>query len=248
MKIIASDYDGTLNHGGIDKAKLQAIERWRKADNIFAIVSGRSPKDLLRLYNENEFGCDYLIADNGAVILTTDGTTVVQSTCDGKLALPLVKTILNCGCEWAYVQTENDFRVYADADNCKHDNECTLADMPEVKYFNQINTMLDSFDAAAAVTSRIAEMFSGELNPLQNGNCIDIVRYDINKAKGIYSLMDLVGANYEDIIAVGDNINDYAMIAEFKSYAMANGVDSIKKVANHITTGITELIEKELNK
>ena len=34
---------------------------------------------------------------------------------------------------------------------------------------------------------------------------------------------------------------------EFKSYAMANGVDMIKEIADDITEGIAELIEKEMN-
>ena len=42
MKIIGSDYDGTLNHNGIDDKKRQAIEKWRDAGNVFAIVSGKS--------------------------------------------------------------------------------------------------------------------------------------------------------------------------------------------------------------
>ena len=29
MKIIATDYDGTLNHGGIDDRKRNAIKKWR---------------------------------------------------------------------------------------------------------------------------------------------------------------------------------------------------------------------------
>ncbi len=246
MKIIASDYDGTLNHGGIDDEKIKAISDWRNAGNIFAIISGRSPKDLLRIYNEKRFDCDYLIADNGAVIMTTDGEIISQASCDSALAMSLIELIFNCGCEWAYVQTDSDFRVYSDPENCKNDNEFTLADMPEIKYFNQINTILDDFQSAAEVTSKIATQFKRALNPLQNGICIDIVRYDMNKAKGIYTLMDIVGAKYEDVIAVGDNINDRDMIAEFKSYAMENGVDSIKETADYITTGITELIKKEL--
>ena len=48
------------------------------------------------------------------------------------------------------------------------------------------------------------------------------------------------------MIAVGDNINDSAMIAEFRSYAMANGVDEIKNMADDVIDGITELIEKEI--
>ena len=68
----------------------------------------------------------------------------------------------------------------------------------------------------------------------------------MNKAKGLYRLMDITGAKYEDVIAVGDNINDEDMLREFRSYAMANGVPYIKEIANDITEGITELIEKEL--
>ncbi len=247
MRIIASDYDGTLNHGGIDDDKIRAISKWRSAGNIFAIVSGRSPNDLLRLYDEKKFGCDYLIADNGAVIMTSKGEIISRAECDSSLALPLIELILDCGCAWAYVQTDNDFRVYADPKNCEEDNEFTLSDMPDVRYFNQINTQLDDFNTAAKVTARIAERFQDVLNPLQNGTCIDIVRYDVNKAKGIYTLMDLVGAEYKDVIAVGDNINDRDMIAEFKSYAMENGVDSIKEIADYITPSVTELILKELN-
>ena len=81
---------------------------------------------------------------------------------------------------------------------------------------------------------------------LQNGRCIDIVRHDMNKAKGLYLLMDITGAEYEDVIAVGDNINDEDMLREFRSYAMENGVPYIKEIANDITKGIAELIEKEL--
>ena len=48
------------------------------------------------------------------------------------------------------------------------------------------------------------------------------------------------------MITVGDNINDTHMIKAFRSYAMANGVQSIKDIADYETEGITELIEKEI--
>ena len=59
--------------------------------------------------------------------------------------------------------------------------------------------------------------------------------------------MNLLGAKYEDVTVVGDNVNDKDMIEEFNSYAMESGVDSIKKLADHITPGVAELIEKELS-
>ena len=68
----------------------------------------------------------------------------------------------------------------------------------------------------------------------------------MDKAKGIYMLLDILGAKYEDVIAVGDNINDLAMIKEFRSYAMDNGVELIKDLADSTVSSVTELIEKEL--
>jgi hydroxymethylpyrimidine pyrophosphatase-like HAD family hydrolase len=68
----------------------------------------------------------------------------------------------------------------------------------------------------------------------------------MDKAKGIYRLIDLLGAKYEDVISVGDNINDKDMIKEFRSYAMENAVPLIKELADYETSGITELIEREL--
>ena len=52
--------------------------------------------------------------------------------------------------------------------------------------------------------------------------------------------------SHEDMITVGDNTNDYHMIQAFRSYAMANGVPSIKELADFVTPGVAELIEREL--
>ncbi len=247
MRIIGSDYDGTLNHNGIDDKKKKALERWRKEGNIFALISGRGPKNVLEIYNEKQFPCDYLIADNGAVIMKTDGTVISDIRCDSSLAVPLLKLLFEKGCPWGHIQADFSCRVYADSEECREEHEYTLQNMPEIPYFNQINTLLPDFETAAEVTACIREHFGDKLNPLQNGVCIDIVRADMNKAKGLYILMDYLGAKYDDIIAVGDNINDSDMIKEFRSYAMENGVDVIKELADHVTPGITELIEKELN-
>ena len=110
-----------------------------------------------------------------------------------------------------------------------------------------MSTILEDDEEAEEVTNAVREKFGDKLNPLQNSRCIDIVSSRINKAKGLYDYLELVGGKYEDMITVGDNINDTHMIKEFRSYAMANGVQSIKDIADYVTEGITELIEKEIN-
>lgn len=61
--------------------------------------------------------------------------------------------------------------------------------------------------------------------------------------------MKIIASDYDGTLNHGDiddNINDTHMIAEFRSYAMENAVQSIKNIADYITPGVTELIEKEL--
>ena len=62
----------------------------------------------------------------------------------------------------------------------------------------------------------------------------------------MYFVMDLFGGTYEDVIVVGDNVNDMDMIREFRSYAMANGVPTIKETAHAIVNDVTDLLEMEM--
>lgn len=246
MKIIASDYDGTLNHGGIDDKKRNAIKEWREKGNKFGIVSGRVVDDLLKIYKKDELDLDFLLACNGAVILTTDGKILKEDRIDGDILKPLLDFLFSLGADWATIQSDKNY-IIDENDNDRLPDEFTRKTLPNLKYFIQVSTILEDDEEAEEVTNAVREKFGNKLNPLQNGRCIDIVSSRINKAKGLYDYLELVGGKYEDMITVGDNINDTHMIKEFRSYAMANGVQSIKDIADYVTEGITELIEKEMD-
>ncbi len=261
MKILASDYDGTLNHGGIDKEKCTAIEKWQKSGNWFGIVSGRSLTGLKRLVNGEDnpknlvktnacsaYKCDFLIANNGAVICDGEANVLTQTKCESDIIVPLIKALFELNCPLACICTVGyeDIYVKPDKAHCEDEYDFLIANMPQVPYFNQISTMLDTDEEAAEVIKAINTRFSDRLNPLQNGRCIDIVPKGVDKAQGIYSLINKIGATKNDVITVGDNINDADMIREFYSYAMENGVDEIKSLADKTTKSVTELIEQEL--
>lgn len=245
MKIIASDYDGTFNHNGIDDNKRNAVSRWRKAGNLFGIISGRGYPSLKDVVDRKPFEYDFLICNNGAVIFDDKEKMIYENRCDGSYAKPLITDMFEWGCPMANI--DKDIPVLVKPGNIEvEEGEYTLETLPGITYFNQISTYLDSTDEATAVVKKIESKYSGVLTPLQNGNCIDIVPQGVNKAQGIYSLLEIVGAEYDDVIAVGDNINDTHMIAEFRSYAMENAVDSIKDLADYIVSDITEIFEKEI--
>ena len=246
MKIIGSDYDGTLNHGGIDDVKRQAIHEWREKGNIFAVVSGRCATDIIEIAKRHDFECDYFVGYNGAMIAKPDGTIVFSAECDGDIVPALVRHLLDEGCPDVFVGTDDAFEVCADKLERDEKGRFILDGIPNVQCFNQVSTACVDYETASRVTASVKEKFGHLLNPLQNGTCIDIVRKDINKAQGLYRLMEILGAKYEDIIAVGDNVNDMDMIAEFRSYAMENAVALIKDLADDITHSVTAIIEKEL--
>lgn len=243
MKIICSDYDGTLNHGGITEKKLDAIRKWKEKGNLFCVVSGRQ-KEFFDEIRKNDLPIDYLLACNGAVIVDKDYNIVSDVRCDGAVAVPLIEFLFSSGGFFAAVC--NDRHISVDNFSFPDAKGMQLNELGEVPYFNQISTALPDFEAAAEVTEKIAEKFGDCVNPLQNGTCIDIVPKGMDKAQGIYRLLEITGCRYEDVIAVGDNINDEAMIKEFYSYAMKNGIERIKTLADEITVSIEELIEKEL--
>lgn len=245
MKIIATDYDGTLNHNGIDDKKRLAIKQWRSVGNLFGVVSGRGIKSLLEVIEDKDFEYDFLIANNGAIIFDKELNILAETRCDGSYAVPLIADLFEWGCTYANIDKEVAVPVRSDEKACE-EGECTLEALPTITYFNQISTWLNTAEEAAVVVKKINGKYKNVLNPLQNGTCIDIVPASVNKAQGIYALLDVVGGKYEDVISVGDNINDTHMIAEFRSYAMANGVESIRMLADEITEGITELIHKEM--
>lgn len=246
MKIIGSDYDGTLNFGGIDDSKRKAIAKWRNAGNLFVLVSGRHASNVRQLHIEQQFPCDYFIGSNGAVILNDANEVVHADCCDMAMLVPLIRCLFELGCPAGLVHAEKWFYTYPRAELFVREPACTLETMPPISYYTQVTTWMPTEEEAAAVARKVRERFGTWFNPLQNGTSVDIVRADVNKARGLCHLLELVGANHEDMITVGDNTNDYDMIKTFRSYAMANGVASIRELAAFVTPGVAELIEKEL--
>ena len=54
MIIIASDYDGTLNHHGVSEADKNAITKFREQGNKFGLVTGRSLSQALWVLKDLE--------------------------------------------------------------------------------------------------------------------------------------------------------------------------------------------------
>ncbi len=247
MKILGSDFDGTLNYGGVDQTKCEAIGAWRRAGNLFGLVSGRGPSYLNHLREQYpDLEMDFFAAYNGAFIVDAEGNTLDTTACEGVSSFDLTADLLGWGCPFVYVNGERSYTLRQDGDVLQ-DGESHLSDLPrDFPFFHQISVQLESPAEAAAVTEQVKNAYGDRLNPLQNNICIDIVAPTVNKAYGLRRVAALFGGAEADIIAVGDNLNDLDMLMAFRSYAMENGVEEVKRVAGQTVTSVTELILREL--
>ena len=69
MKILASDYDGTLRvNEKVESYDLDMIHKHRAAGNLFGLVTGRSMESIKAEIKGNGIEVDFVIANNGGVI------------------------------------------------------------------------------------------------------------------------------------------------------------------------------------
>ncbi|MBQ7088823.1 MAG: HAD hydrolase family protein [Clostridia bacterium] len=245
MKLIGSDYDGTLNHGGIDEEKLSAIRRWRAAGHIFGVVSGRGPDFLAELQEKLGDNFDFYASCNGGVAVDAVGKPLFDYRCEGVDARAFVADLLAWGAPFAYVNYDDVCVRVGNADTTD-EIEYLLEDMPDLPYFHKMAVFLPGPDEAGALVERVREKYGDKVNPLQNWWCVDIAPYGVDKAAGLRRLAARFGVAEADIIAVGDNLNDAAMVGAFRGYAMAQGSEELKAVAAFVTESVTDLIVKEL--
>lgn len=245
MKILGCDYDGTLNWGGFDEAKLNAIQRWRNAGNKLGVVSGRGPAMMTTIQKEFGLSLDFFVAFNGAVILDSKQKEIRKIACTDVDLTKLVQDLFAWGCDFAHVNSDTYYLIQRDKTPLK-EGACWLENLSLSPLLYQVSVVLENKERAAEIIVLIQENYGDFLTPLQNERCIDIVPKGVNKAEGMYQIMEFFHAKFEDILVVGDNLNDLDMIREFNSYAMENGIKEIKCIAKHITKSVTHLIEDEL--
>ena len=251
MKILGSDFDGTLTQNGITDAKIAAIEKWRKAGHKFGIVSGRGGNFQKWLCEEfPKLKVDFFAACNGGYITDCSGNVFFDARCNSVSAVKLAADLLSLGSELVHVNGAEYVCVLKSFEDrptwVLEEDVCLLENFKGAAYFNQVSAQMPFAEDSPAVVEKINNKYSKWVVALQNGRCIDIVPLGVNKASGMYQVMKFFGGSYDDVITVGDNINDIDMIKEFRSYAMENGVDAVKELAYATVSDITELLEKEI--
>jgi hydroxymethylpyrimidine pyrophosphatase-like HAD family hydrolase len=250
MKILGSDYDGTLNYR-LGQDTFDEVAAWRAAGHKFGIVSGRGV-DFLQVIQEKypDLELDFFVSFNGAAIVDGTGKLLYERRYDAVDPVELTQALLDIGCPFVHVNGDGYYCVVESLKKSPAwvdpSSVCFLKDLPPMKEFTQISIQLPDCSGSSRVVEYIRQIYGNTLNPLQNSGCVDIVAPDVNKAVGLRLIAQYFGADTEEIIAVGDNVNDADMIRAFRSYAMETGVESIKLMAGKTVECVAQLIRLEI--
>ena len=223
MKIIASDFDGTLyrNHQ-ISARDREAIRRWQAAGNLFGLVTGRD-SGIREDAAELGVTLDFTIAHSGALIFDRDGVLLREDSFDAAIAKEYYS--------FAYDESGFSFQhERPDTDN-------------RVGRETQIELLLHTGEDARALCELINARFGDRLNSFTNGVWINTVAVGTSKASGIANFAALCGVERENIFAVGDSYNDLSMLNAYDGYVVASASDGMKRLVSHVCEDIAHLTE-----
>lgn len=250
MKILASDYDGTLRTGEVlSKTNIKAIERFRQAGHAFGIVTGRSMESIRNEIEHYSLQLDFLIANNGGVIYDGDFTKIKDSYIDFDKAIHLIDYLHTLACA-SFVINDGYRRCRIVLDESqedikygKLDSTLTYDDVLKEKKIAQIVLSLGNDAYAHEIADYINKEYKDYMSAYVNINCIDIVPYGISKGKGLQFIEQYKNYVHEDMYAIGDSYNDIPMIEAFHGLCVSHALDEIKAHAELVVDEVSNAID-----
>jgi len=264
MKIIASDYDGTLRRPdvGITDKDREAIIKWRKEGNLFGVVTGRGDGMDVELKRENvEF--DFAITFNGVKIWNQNGNILKEFKGNGKKLYDMLPILLQKEGDWAdivtpkrsyYVTYESetaDGAMYSDGATHGYrqvdhpDTWVSNETVKSIEDFIQIYSLRKKDEEALKIAKQLKNIFPNDISALVNGSWVNIAPAGVNKATGVKEYAKIMKVADKDIYTVGDSYNDIDMLKAYNGYAVFNAPDDLKGLATAgVCDGISGLIMK----
>lgn len=244
MKVLASDFDGTLLFDGKFKEDdLIKIKEFQQKGHLFGLCSGR-PFEGITDFCKDYVDFDFYILCTGALVLDKDYKVLFKSTITHELV------------ERFYQQYQDKYPIYIQANLKIYTYETIevkgivkehISSLDEVKgdiYGLSMYALTD--ENAALVCQEIHHLFP-ELTAHQNKEFIDITKKGCSKGLGIQKLKEALKINY--IAGIGDSYNDMPMLkAVDDSFTFHQAPECMKELADHIVDSVADAIQLLLNK
>lgn len=248
MKIIASDYDGTLRHGsGIAERDREGIKLWRDNGNLFGVVTGRGA-GMEKTIADDNLDVDFIIVYNGTDICDSEGNILKRLMGETDRLYELLPLILRKESDWAEFVTpgQSYYVTYGDTPEESKANWTKSEILKNVRQFMQIYALYETEAEALEAAERLNADFNDSVSALVNGRWLNVAPAGVTKATGVLEYAKLMSVEEKNIFTIGDSYNDLDMIKAFNGFTVHNGAEEVKKAARGVYSGVGELIQNLL--
>lgn len=223
-KLIALDMDGTLlnEHSQISVANKQWIREATRAGITVCMATGRGMVSIPPFLDELELN-NPVVAVNGSEVWKNRDELYSREQMDVELVLQLREMALQYDCwYWAY----SVGKVYNKDEWCENPHELQWL---KFGFYTEnvaiLQALKDRTSGMGVFESSNSHPFNIELNPK-----------GISKASGLAKVCEILGITMDQVVAMGDSMNDIAMIkAAGLGVAMGNAQDEVKNAADMVT-------------
>lgn len=250
MKILASDYDGTLNVAGVvRKENLEAIDAWRAAGNLFGIVSGRYLASIREFLDRDSVPYDFLIGNNGAILSDGQGRATECICISPRTAEALLREIMRHEPNFMSASFDEGSILVMPDSRIWSDQSVLIIDKNRIAQVTQVHASFTDPDNAFAAKEACVAAFGSEVRcmmPSTQG--IDFNSIHAGKAAGLRRLVEGRGIAPEIILTVGDGENDLDMLCapDFCGYAMKTSMPVVLERVSRTTESVAALIGEYL--
>ncbi|QOR34472.1 HAD family phosphatase [Clostridium sp. 'deep sea'] len=268
-KMVCIDLDGTLlnkNHQ-ISNYNLSILKKLKEKGVVISLVTGRRYKSALEFAQKIELEAPLICFNGGMIINTKTEQIIHSSTLPKDYAKRVIKEWVKTGAPtFAYETTLKDPDVYNQNDSdhhqirgyFKHEKQAIKKhqDLAGKLHFEPLCIKTFGYEAHIESCDSLREQFIDDrvlwLKTKDPNNTYYLEIYPIaaKKSFGLKWLSEHYNIAQEQIIAIGDNLNDLDML-EWAGcgVAMGNALPEVKEVANLITDtcdndGVGKILEQ----
>jgi Cof subfamily protein (haloacid dehalogenase superfamily) len=274
--MIAIDLDGTLLSplGQVTPRARDAVHRALRAGLLVVFATGRNWTESKTVLDAVQHYDTAVFVGGAMVIDTQRGMTLHRVLMDGELARSLCRDIEALG-EAALVLQDTgsagvDYFITADATLNRQLQAWIKATAASVQFVDDLPTrphdhtvrvgVVSEAKSAAKVKTLLDERYGDRVFhhsirvPAYGVEVVEIFDPSVNKWQGILQVAEQRGIRPEQIIAIGDDVNDLHMIRHAGlGVAMGNAIPEVKAIAKRIigtnaeeglATFLDELVEQ----
>lgn len=255
MKMLISDIDGTLikEDQNISQSNVDYMHELQRQGHKIALCTGRNRFEMQWVLGTVTFPYDYLILNNGALILDRNHQIIYEKMIDGDVGKAVLDYVSNFK-ELDYFYSdgnssygyENGYYIERMTKQFQHVDDIFYQDSScfEIISFYQRNHQMD---VSQQCFEYIQNHWHQQLSIYYNLYYVDIVAKGCSKGNAVIWLCQHLKIDHHHIYAIGDSYNDLSMLEKVEnSYTFHYAHDDIKTVIPRHVHYVYEVIQKML--